>query len=51
MAFGVLLLTCLLKAWALGDGSMLSMIILVSMARSRVYRFVSGFEIWEWSDF
>jgi hypothetical protein len=36
---------CLLKAWALGDGSMLSLIILVLMARSWVYRFVRRFEI------
>ena len=51
MALMVLLLTCLLKAWALGDGSMWCLSILVLMARSRVYRFVRGFEIWKWSDF
>ena len=45
MALRVLLLTCLLKAWALGDGSMLSLSILVLMARSWVYRFVRRFEI------
>lgn len=45
MALRVLLSTCLLKAWALGDGSMLSLSILVLMARSWVYRFVKGVEI------
>ncbi len=45
MAFEVLLLTCLLKAWALRDGSRLSTGALVLMAVSWVYRFVREFEI------
>lgn len=51
MAFEVLALTCLLKAWALVDGSRLSTSVLVLMAVSWVYRFVRKFAIGSWSEF